>query len=115
MSDSTNLARDRAGAGSTEPEEDCAVGSGAPRRGRRMHAKLDFENPDEATMQFLEEQWVRFCRSAGLEGEVPDIRAILAEKAARAQAVRKRRRHWLVRPFAAVADWLKGHPDLEGP
>ena len=67
---------------------------------------LNFETPDEDSMQFLEEQWLRFCRRAGLEGEVPDIRAILAEKAARAQVVSKRRRHWLVRPFVAVYDWF---------
>lgn len=79
--------------------------SGADGPPREIHT-LNFETPDEASMQFLEEQWLRFCRNIGLKGDVPDIRAIVAEKAARAEKLPERRRHWLVRPFVAACHWF---------
>ena len=57
-------------------------------------------------MQFLGEQWLRFCRRIGYQGEVPDIRAILAAKRARAP---ERRVHPLVRPFVALRDWFEDY------
>ena len=70
--------------------------------------ELDFDTPNEDSMQFLEEQWSRFCKRIGLQ-EVPDIRAILAAYDA-APPRPKRRSHWLVRPFVAAYRWLNTHP-----
>lgn len=67
---------------------------------------FDFETPDEDSMQFLEAQWLKFCRRIGYQGEIPDIRAILAAKAARAA---ERRPHPLVRPFVALRDWFEDY------
>lgn len=102
MSEPTNLARK----GEAVPGADAAPSE------ERVRPKLTFDPPDEATLQFLEEGWRRFCvEHIGLEGEVPDIRAIVA--AQRTNPPPGRRSHNLVRPFSALADWIKGHPDLE--
>ena len=83
-------------------EDDANEGLGAADAGREL-PNFDFETPDEASMQFLEGQWLRFCRRIGLRGDVPDIRAILAAKAARAPT---KQGHPLVRPFVALRDWF---------
>jgi hypothetical protein len=116
MSDPTNLARDPTPARSEESApsgEAVPEGAAAPSK-RRELPKFDFDTPDEASMQFLEEQWRRFCGTIGLEGEIPDIRAIVAARRTNPPPTR-RRSHKLVRPLAALSDWLKGHPDLEEP
>jgi hypothetical protein len=92
MSDPTNLTRDAAAA---EPPE---------RRASRPSPNCDFDTPDEESMQLLEESWRRFCRSLGLTGDVPDIRASLAAR--KANPPPQRRAHWLVRPFVAIYDWF---------
>jgi hypothetical protein len=86
----------------TNVAEDNTSGGPHARALPRELPNFDFKTPDEASMRFLEDQWLRFCRDIGLEGDVPDIRAILAAKYARAAAPRQHRRHWLVRPFVAV-------------
>ena len=92
MSDPTNLARD------------VAAGKLPQRRASRPLPNMDFDTPDEESMQLLEESWLRFCRSIGLQGEVPDIRAALAARKANPPA--PRRPHWLVRPFVAMYDYF---------
>lgn len=111
MTDPTNLARDvfAAQAKATPKEEAGEPGSGPGRSAPRLLSEFDFENPDEKTLQFIEEQWVRFCRSVGLECEVPDIRATFTAPDAE-WPTRRRKLHWLVRPFAAVRDWFITHP-----
>lgn len=64
---------------------------------------FDFDNPDEATMAWLDAQWRRFCVAIGLR-EIPDIRALAAAR--RPEPPRPARRHWLVRPFRATYEWL---------
>ena len=116
MSDPTNLARDGAAAGSQDPAQsgEAEPQGGAAPRARRPLPNFDFDTPDEASMQFLEEQWRRFCGSIGLEGEIPDIRAIVAAQRTNPPPTR-RRSHKLVRPFSALSDWLKAHADVEEP
>lgn len=92
MSDPTNLAHDGAGHHTAEG------------RGSRPLPNMDFDTPDEESMQLLEESWLRFCRSIGLKGDIPDIRADLAARKANPPA--PPRRHWLVRPFVAIYDWF---------
>jgi hypothetical protein len=67
---------------------------------------IDFDTPNEESMQLLEESWGRFCASIGLK-EVPDIRAALAAHDAATPSAP--RRHWLVRPFVAVYAYLRGY------
>ena len=95
MSDPTNLARNGRGSKPTAPARD--------------FQDIDFEAPDEESMQLIEEHWRRFCRTIGLEGDIPDIRETFATKYTE-PAPRWRRAHWLVRPFVAVYDWLNSHP-----
>jgi hypothetical protein len=109
MSDPTNLARDAARAAGTEGE---GAHQSSEARNARTIADLDFETPDEASMQFLEEQWRRFCKSIGLEGEVPDIRGVFAAEGTSPTLTGQQSRK-LVRPFAALSRWLNGYPDLE--
>jgi len=90
MSDPTNLTRD---AEAGEPPE---------RRDSRPLPNFDFDTPDEDSMQLLEESWGRFCRSIGLDKDIPDIRAILAAR--KTSPPPQRRPHWLVRPFVAIYD-----------
>ena len=87
----TNLAKDK------------ARGGPAARGELPPLADFDFDTPDEASMQLLEQAWRRFCGTVGLQ-ETPDLRAILA--AHDASPPRRRQRHWLVRPFVAAYDWL---------
>jgi hypothetical protein len=108
MSDPTNLAKDAAGARSREGAAD-APDSDTVRRTRRVPPKLDFDTPDEESMQFIEDQWRKFCRSVGLEGDIPDIRAIAAARKTRLPRG-GRQSHWLVRPFFAVHRWFKTYP-----
>ena len=77
-------------------------GSPADRWSQTME-NIDFDNPNEESMQFLEESWRRFCAGIALK-EVPDIRAILA--AHDANPPQSKRRHWLVRPFVAFHAWF---------
>jgi|SRR5690242_12922217 len=99
MREPTNLAKN----GAVGP----SAGSGGT---RRRLPNFDFDTPDEESMQFLEEQWLRFCRSVGLAGEVPDIRAIVAARKIQPPPPPPRRTsHWLVRSFVAVRDWLNAH------
>ena len=70
----------------------------AANRGSETMENIDFDTPNEESMQLLEESWRRFCGGIGLQ-ETPDIRAILAAHDA---APSVPRRHWLVRPFAAI-------------
>jgi len=79
--------------------------SGADGPPREIHT-LNFKTPDEASMQFLEEQWLVFCREYGLKGDVPDLRAIVAARAARAQMHPESRWRRLVRPFVAAYHWF---------
>jgi hypothetical protein len=90
----------------TNAAEDAANEGPDAADAQRELPNFDFETPDEASMQFLEEQWLRFCRRIGYQGEVPDIRAILAAKAASAP---ERGVHPLVRPFVAVRDWFEDY------
>ena len=73
--------------------------------GRRPQTmeNIDFDNPNEESMQVLEESWRRFCEGIALK-EVPDIRAILAARDATTPAPAPR--HWLVRPFVAFYKWF---------
>jgi len=95
MTDPTNLAKDHSGAKPAAPKRD--------------FQDLNFDTPDEESIQFLEEQWERLCRSIGLEGEIPDIREAFASENTEPPP-RGRRSHWLVRPFVAAYDWLNAHP-----
>ena len=106
MSEPTNLAHDASGAGRSKGGE--AADSGYALE------EYNFEAPDEKTIQYLEKQWLRFCRSIGLEGEVPDIRAVIAAQATR-PAPTPPPSHPLARPFLAASRWLKAHPDTEEP
>ncbi|HEY2854874.1 MAG TPA: hypothetical protein VGJ18_18590 [Gemmatimonadaceae bacterium] len=87
----TNLADDKRTAGSP-------VG-----RGSQTMENIDFDNPNEESMQLLEESWRRFCEGIALK-EVPGIRAILAAHDAAAGPPAPR--HWLVRPFVAFYKWF---------
>jgi hypothetical protein len=64
---------------------------------------IDFDNPNEESMQLLEESWRRFCEGIALK-EVPDIRAILAAHDAATPPPAPQ--HWLVRPFVAFYKWF---------
>jgi hypothetical protein len=68
---------------------------------------FDFDTPDEASMQLLEDSWLHFCHTIGLQ-DIPDLRAILA--AHDANPPQRPRRHWLVRPFVAAYEWLTTYP-----
>ena len=87
----TNLADDRRTGGSPNGRESQTM------------ENIDFDNPNEESMQLLEESWRRFCERIALK-EVPDIRAILA--AHDAATPTPARRHWLVRPFVALYEWF---------
>jgi hypothetical protein len=105
MRDKTNLAHDvaptRSAEGSPEPS--------ASGEARRKLPNFDFVTPDEESLRFAEEQWLRFCRSIGLEGDVPDIRPVFLARDAQPPR-RRRASHWLVRPFVALFDFLNDHP-----
>lgn len=83
----TNLADDRNAGGSPS-------GSGP-----KTMENIDFDNPNEESMQLLEDSWRQFCAAIALK-DVPDIRAIVA--AHDANPPQPARRHWLVRPFVAL-------------
>jgi hypothetical protein len=63
-------------------------------------------------MQFIERQWLRFRRSAGIEGEIPDIRAVIAAESTKPVSHRRRlsRR---VRQF--VNSSFDAHPERKRP
>jgi hypothetical protein len=82
------------------------TGGPAANPGSPTMENIDFDTPNEESMQLLEQSWKRFCGSIGLE-EVPDIRAILAAHDAATPSVP--RRHWLVRPFAAVYAYFRNY------
>lgn len=94
MTDPTNLAKSTVARPSTT---------------KRELQDLDFDTPNEESMEFLEDEWRQFCHSIGLKGEIPDIRAILAAED-KTPKPHGRQSHWLVRPFVAVYDWLRAHP-----
>lgn len=79
--------------------------TGGSRSGRESQTmeNIDFDNPNEESMQLLEESWRRFCEGIALK-EVPDIRAILAARDAATPPPTPR--HWLVRPFVAFYKWF---------
>lgn len=87
----------------TNVANDTGAGKYAFENESKDMSNIDFDNPNEESMQLLEESWRRFCGSIGLK-EIPDIRAALA--AYDAAHPPKPRRHWLVRPFVAVYDWF---------
>lgn len=87
----------------TNLADDRRTGESPTGRGSKTMENIDFENPNEESMQLLEESWRRFCEGIALK-EVPDIRAILAARAAATPA--RARRHWLVRPFVALYEWF---------
>jgi len=88
----TNLAKNGAAGGSAADAESPPLPT------------FDFDTPDEASMQLLEEGWRRFCGTVGLR-EIPDLRTLLAAHDAKPPRP-QRKSHWLVRPFVAVYSWL---------
>lgn len=82
-----------------------AGGSVPPQKSPTME-NIDFDTPNEESMQLLEESWSRFCAGIGLK-EIPDIRAVLAAHDAASPAAP--RRHWLVRPFVAVYAYFRNY------
>lgn len=108
MRDPTNLASDMTAAHSAEAGHvDDAATAGVPSDRRPFLPNFDFDNLDEESIKFLEEQWVRFCGAIGLTGDIPDLRAHLAAEREERQ---RRRSRWFVRPFFALYAWLKTHP-----
>jgi len=87
----------------TDLADDKRTGGFPAGRGSQTMENIDFDNPNEESMQLLEESWRRFCESIALK-EVPDIRATLA--AHDAATVPPAPRHWLVRPFVAFYKWF---------
>ena len=61
----------------TNRADDRRTGKSPTGRGSQTMENIDFDNPNEESMQLLEESWRRFCEAIGLE-EVPDIRTILS-------------------------------------
>ena len=89
----------------TNLADDKRTGESPSGRGSQTMENIDFDNPNEESMQLLEESWRRFCAGIALK-EVPDIRAILAAHDAATPALAPARRHWLVRPFVAFYQWF---------
>jgi hypothetical protein len=87
----------------TNLADDKRTGGSPAGHGSQTMENIDFDNPNEESMQLLEESWRRFCEGIALK-EVPDIRAILAAHDAATPA--PARRHWLVRPFVAFYKWF---------
>lgn len=109
MSNEDNLAHEMEGRLAEPASSGGSTAGSEARRAPRDMKDYNFETPDEESMQFLEEQWQRFCRSIGLEGDIPDVRAALAAERT-ALPVRPVPVPLLVRPFAAVRRWLRGFP-----
>ena len=87
----------------TNLADDKRTGGSPAERGSQTMEDIDFDNPNEESMQLLGESWRRFCDGIALK-EVPDIRALLAaHDAATPPPVP---RHWLVRPFVAFYEWF---------
>ena len=87
----------------TNLADDKRAGGSPAGRGSQTMENIDFDNPNEESMQLLEDSWRRFCEGIALK-DVPDIRAILA--AHDAAVAPPAPRHWLVRPFVAFYKWF---------